>query len=249
LTRFSSTSKGRKPARIRGVIFDLDDTLYDERQFVRSGFRAVSDHMAKKYGINEQSFCHLLWGVFLKEGRMNVFDKALKYFDMYKRELVLEMVETYRAHFPNITISKNDLKVLLKIKERFRTGLITNGIREVQENKVEALKIKEFFDVIMYATEYGGKSNSEVFLTALEKLSVRTSESIYIDDNPFEGLCTAKKLGIFTVRILRGDYKTLKISDNQLKPDFEIENLRGLFDIVGLIQRKRVHLSRISARD
>lgn len=63
---------------IEAVIFDLDNTLYDEKQFVRSGFRAVSNRMAEKYGIKEEKLYDLLLNIFSKQGRNEVFDNALR---------------------------------------------------------------------------------------------------------------------------------------------------------------------------
>ena len=50
------TDPGRTPQQVRGVIFDLDDTLYPERTYVRSGYRAVAADLgrpeaAEKYAV------------------------------------------------------------------------------------------------------------------------------------------------------------------------------------------------------
>jgi putative hydrolase of the HAD superfamily len=206
--------------------------LYDENQFVRSGFRAVSNLMAKEYGINKQTLNHLLLNIFLKEGRERVFDKALKDLTIYRKEIVMEMVETYRSHFPNIRLYSDALEVLCETSRRYLTALITDGNREVQENKVRALGIRDHFKVITYAIEFGGKNNSGSFLATLERLNVEPSESMYIDDDPLKALATAKRLGIHTVRILKGENRGIKIIDRQCRPEFEISNLRQLFEVI-----------------
>jgi putative hydrolase of the HAD superfamily len=217
--------------RIKAVIFDLDNTLYDEKQFVRSGFRAVSNHMAEKYGMNREKLYDLLLSIFSKQGREKVFDIALKKLNLYKKEVVLEMVEVYRTHFPNITLNKDAQEVLPKLKKKYTIGLITDGIKKVQESKVEALNIKDLFDVITYAVEHGGKNNIQAFQVTLEKLEVKPSETICVDDNPLKGFVVAKKHGIHTVRILRGEHRDLKVNKH-CKPEFEIKNLRQLFNVI-----------------
>ncbi|MCK4528882.1 HAD-IA family hydrolase, partial [candidate division WOR-3 bacterium] len=211
--------------------FDLDNTLYNEKQFVRSGFRAVSNYMVEKYGINEERLYDLLLSTFSKQGREKVFDKALKKLNLYKKEIVLEMVEVYRNHSPKITIYRDTQEVLPKLKKKYRVGLITGGVKKVQESKVKALNIEGFFDSITYAIEHNGKNNTQVFMATLEKLRVKPSESIYIDDNPLKGFFVARKLGIHTVRILRGEHKELK-GDKPYYPEFEIRNLRQLLNII-----------------
>lgn len=223
---------------IEAVIFDLDDTLYDERQFVRSGHRAVSNYLAEKYGVNRESCYRLLSSIFSKQGRSNLFDSALQKLNIYNKETVQEMVRVYRNHLPKIFLFKEAQKLLLKLKEKYRLGLITDGALEVQKNKVKTLKIQDFFDVITYAVEYGGKHSVEPFLATLKKLKVPASQSIYVDDNPLKGFSAARKTGIRTVRILTGPSKNLRIVDEGCKPEFEIQNLQQLFKVIYIIQEE-----------
>lgn len=215
---------------IKAVIFDLDNTLYDERQFVESGFRAVSEYATKKHGVNEEKFYSLLL-FFLKYGRKKVFDRALKKLNMYNKENVLAMVKVYRDHIPRIKVSRDDLEVLLEIRKKYRTGLITDGIKVTQKNKVEALNLQNHFDVITYAIEYGGKKDVDTFQTTLKKLDANPSETIYVDDNPLKGCLVAKELGIHTVRILRGEYRDLKV-DKDFEAEFEIRDLKQIVDVI-----------------
>lgn len=137
------------------------------------------------------------------------------------------MVKVYRSHFPNIKLYKDAQKVLPEMKKRYRVGLITDGIKKVQEKKVEALNIKDLFDVITYAIEHGGKNNIQPFQATLEKLGVEPSESIYIGDSPLKGFDMAKKLGIHTIRILRGEYRDRE-ADKRNKPQLQIKDLHQL---------------------
>ena len=223
---------------VEAVIFDLDDTLYDERKFVRSGHRAVSSYLAEKYGVDRESCYRLLSNIFSNQGRSNVFDSALKKLNIYRKETVQEMVTVYRNHIPSIVLFREAQKLLAKLKKKCRLGLITDGVLEVQKNKVKTLKIQHLFDVITYAVEYGGKHSVKPFLVTLKKLKVPASESIYVDDNPLKGFSAAKKTGIRTVRILRGPNKNLRIVDEGCKPEFEIQNLQQLFKVICTIQKE-----------
>lgn len=217
--------------KIKALIFDLDDTLYDEKQFVKSGFRTASKCVATNYGINEEILYNTLLNTFFDRGREKVFDTALKTLNIYKKRIVLEMLNAYRNHLPNITLFSDAQEILPQVRREYRTALFTDGLKEVQENKVKALKIGNFFDVITYAVEYGGK-NIQAFSTTLERLKAEPSESIYIDDNPMKAFAVAKKLGIHIVQILRGENKNLKVTDEQCRPQFEILNLQQLSDVI-----------------
>ena len=218
--------------RVDAVIFDMDNTLYDEKQYVRSGFKAVSEYMAEKFKMDKDQMFRLFWRIFSKKGRGEVFNIALREFNMKKEETIQEMINVYRNHSPNITVFKDTEDTLSKLRQRHHLGLITDGVKKVQEVKVEALKIASFFDAITYAVEYGGKNN-EAFLTTLEKLKTKPPNSVYIDDNPTKTFAIAKKLGIHTIRIRKGENKSIANADEQCKPDFEIRNLE---EVLGIIQ-------------
>ena len=50
---FYIAAKSARSARvIKAALFDLDDTLYPERSYVESGFRVVSDFLAKRFGLD-----------------------------------------------------------------------------------------------------------------------------------------------------------------------------------------------------
>ena len=147
------------------------------------------------------------------------------------------MLKVFKA-LSKIALFSDAEEVLPKVHEDSRTALLTDGLTRVQKNKVEALKIKGFFDVITYAAEYGGK-NIQAFSTILEKLKVEPSASMYVDDNPFKGFAAAKKLGIHTVRILRGEHKDRKVIDEHCKPEFEILNLHQLHTLICSIRNVR----------
>jgi putative hydrolase of the HAD superfamily len=220
----------------RAVLLDLDNTLYDEHQFVKSGFKAVSQAMAQKFGINEKTVYRSFSHIFLKHGRKQVFTQVLGDLGIYDDEIVSEMVEVYRSHMPHISAFRDAHNVLLRIKQKCSLGLITDGLRGIQENKVKALNLSGYFDVITYADDYGGKYSPKPFLVTLEQLQVTANESVYVDDNPQKGFAVAKELGIQTVRILRGEHKNLKVDDERCKPDFEIRNLYQLENLVNYLQ-------------
>jgi putative hydrolase of the HAD superfamily len=216
----------------KAVLLDLDNTLYDEHQFVNSGFKAVSKAMAIKFGIDQKTVYRSFKHVFLKHGRKQVFTQVLGNLGIHDDEIVSEMVEVYRNHLPHVSTFNDVPDVLLKIKQICSLGLITDGLREVQENKVKALNLSGYFDVITYADEYGGKYSPKPFLATLEQLRVKADESIYVDDNPQKGFAVANELGIRTVRILKGEHRNLKIDDERCKPNLEINNLYQLVNLV-----------------
>ena len=224
---------------IRAILFDLDDTLYDEMQFVKGGFEAVSSYTSKNANVNQNVVYQLLLDVLEKHGRGQTFDIALKKLGLYNKNLIPKLVEVYRTHKPKLSLYSEVRTVLSTLrKQGYKLGLITDGNVKVQRNKVEALKIKDFFDCIIFSDEYGiekQKPNSFPYRKVMEELKVSARETIYIGDNPYKDFVSAKKLGIHTIRIMRGQYKNVTLN-KEFEAEYQIINLGELIDIVPQIK-------------
>lgn len=220
---------------IWAILFDLDDTLFDEMQFIKGGFKAVSSYISKNNNIDQRVVYQLLLDVLEEHGRGKTFDIVLKKLSLYNEKLIPKLVEVYRTHKPNLFLYPEVSTVLSSLrKQGYKLGIITDGNVEVQRNKVEALKIKDFFDCMIFSNEYGiekQKPNPLPYQKAMEKLEASANETVYIGDNPYKDFITARKLGIFTIRIMRGQYKNIKLR-KEYKSDCQIQNLENIFNVI-----------------
>ena len=99
---------------ITTVVFDLDDTLYDELEYCRSGFAAVAEFLAGPAGAPcaERIFA-ALWGQFTAGNHTKTFNAALDELGLsYDDELVRELVGVYRTHTPRIALPQDSRDVL-----------------------------------------------------------------------------------------------------------------------------------------
>ena len=220
---------------IQAILFDLDDTLYDETQFVKGGFKAVSLYISKSNNIEQRVVYQMLLDVLEEHGRGKAFDIVLKKLGLYNEKLIPKLVEVYRTHKPNLFLYPEVSTVLSSLrKQRYKLGIITDGNVEVQRNKVSALAVKDFFDCIIFSDEYGiekQKPNPLPYKKAMEKLEASANETVYIGDNPYKDFITARKLGIFTIRIMRGQYKNIKLR-KEYESDCQIQNLEDIFNVI-----------------
>jgi putative hydrolase of the HAD superfamily len=219
---------------IRCVLFDLDGTLYDEKDFVMSGFRAVSEYLSKIRGVDAKKCFNIL---------MNDFESGLrgKNFDTLIEKLGLnieipDLVQVYRQHKPRIQLFADAQEILDKLKGSLYLGLITDGWREVQQRKVASLKVRRYFDVITFTDAHGKenwKPSPKPFEITLEKLRVGAKESMYVGDNPMKDFIGTKKLGIITVRIRRGggEYDSIEL-DAEHEADYNITSLVKLQELI-----------------
>ena len=77
----------KKLNNLKAIVFDLDDTLYPEMEFVMSGFRAVAKYLAKKYKLSSSKIFNILKSDFKKGIREKNFNFLLEKLNLSKKEL------------------------------------------------------------------------------------------------------------------------------------------------------------------
>lgn len=218
---------------IKAVIFDLDDTLFPEIEYVKTGFKCVEDKISKMYDIEVNSgFLLDLYAI----DKSNVYNKALDILNLkYNASVIQELVDTYREHIPiGIQLYHDVEKTLEHIKILgLKLGIITDGRPIGQRNKISQLDISEIFDSIIITDELGGekfrKPHELPFILMADDLQINIDEMMYIGDNPSKDFAIKEKFDITTVQILRnGIYSDMKYTKN-IKPDYVINSLEELF--------------------
>lgn len=198
---------------ITAVVFDLDDTLYPEQQFVLSGFRAVGDWLEEHYG--QSAFFGTASRLFDAGSRGDIFNRALGLLDMNQEEVfVKRLVEVYRQHKPALSLYEDAAWAINRFKAAKKLGLITDGYLLVQQNKVSSLGISRRFDAICYSDQYGRecwKPSPVPYRKIMDDLDCGGNACAYIADNPAKDFVTARALGWLTFQIDRqgGEYAHL----------------------------------------
>ena len=188
---------------IQALVFDLDDTLYPESEFVASGYRAVARHVARQYGCCDRDVFRAMMSAFATYGRECVLPTLNRQFLAEKVELS-ELVEVYRAHTPQIGLFAGYGDLLSNLRESYRLGIITDGLPEVQKRKVQALKLGDKVDHIVYTWEHGKemqKPHPHSFLYMMGLLGSEPSTSLFIGDNLEKDLQGAHGAGMKYVQV------------------------------------------------
>lgn len=190
---------------VKAVIFDLDDTLYMENEFVEYGLKNAANVAETVYGIvNANEKIRSLY----QESKVNVFDRLVNAETIKDKEIaVAGLVKAYRNCEPkNLHCNPGVLDLLKTLKKKgVRTGIITDGFADVQKSKIKALGIQEYIDEIVITDELGGvqcrKPNPIGFEKMLKMLDVKPQEMVYIGDNPNKDFAIKKYLPIITARV------------------------------------------------
>ncbi|MHC4433163.1 MAG: HAD family hydrolase [Planctomycetota bacterium] len=190
------------------VIFDLDDTLYDEIEYCRSGFAAVSEFLANTRDAHDrESIFSALWGQFTAGNHTRTFNAALDELAMACDDKhVLELVKVYRNHVPKITLPEESRSILIELSSKYALGLLTDGFLPAQRLKVQQLGIEGYFQSIVYTEELGRefwKPSPAGFEKIMRDLNTRAENSVYIADNEEKDFIAPNRLGLSTVQLLR----------------------------------------------
>lgn len=193
---------------ITTIIFDLDDTLYDEIDYCRSGFKAVSNSLVNLSGkVSKERIFGALWEQFDAGNRTKTFNVALEQLGVaYDDRLIADLVNVYRSHSPKITLPQESRKVLERLGDRYTLALLTDGFLPAQQLKVKALGIEKYFKCIIYTEQLGReywKPSPAGFEKIMETLNVRPGNTAYVADNEEKDFIAPNRLGFMTVQIIR----------------------------------------------
>lgn len=187
------------------VAVDLDDTLFLERAYVRSGFEAVGAWAEQALGI--PGFAERAWAAFEAGRRGDVFDRVLRAAGVRPtRSVVAELIRRYRAHAPRLSILPDARAALDALRGAVRVAAVTDGPLVAQQAKVAAIGLERWAAPIVYTAELGpgfGKPHPRAFALVERAAGARGPECVYVADNPAKDFAGPAARGWTTVRIRR----------------------------------------------
>lgn len=191
----------------RGLIFDLDDTLYLERDFVFSGFAAVGEWWRRKTG--QADFAARCARIFDAGVRDKIFDLALA--DVGSDpdpSLVEQLVTVYREHQPSISLASDVARFFSHRHDDAFVGIITDGPAPTQRAKIKALGLDEKAHLILCTDAWGiayRKPHPRAFEAVESASRLPSSRLTYVADNATKDFVTPRARGWKTVQILRAE--------------------------------------------
>lgn len=194
------------------LVFDMDDTLYDEATYVRSGFMAVARSLAPILGKSAKHLHEEMIVLSEQIGRGKVFDSLLERHGKLSRRLVRECLSSYRRHKPEIHLHQAGKDCLSRFRH-LPLYVVTDGNKTAQASKVRALdlasKVKKVFITHRYGLHHS-KPSPHCFQIIQKLEDVPTSQILYIGDNPSKDFVGIRPLGFQTLRVLTGPYSFAK---------------------------------------
>lgn len=176
---------------IKGVIFDLDDTLYSEKEYVKSGYKKIGEFIGREDAAKK------MWGYF-ENGKPAIDAYLEEIGEMDKKD---ECLDIYRNQIPDITLYKGVNNMILELKTKgIKIGVITDGRPKSQRGKLKALGLDKMVDDIIITDELGGiqfrKPNDISFRIMQNRWRIPFEQIVYVGDNSNKDFHAPRQLGM-----------------------------------------------------
>jgi len=224
--------------KVKAVVFDVDDTLYDSslqmrmtrlnavRAMIEAGLPAdlemaykTLEEIADQYGPHyTRHFDKLLERLGLKWSPRVIAAGVVAY---------RETSDAYLKPFPDT------VPTLVRLRDqRYRLGVASEGRSVKQWQKLIQLGIHHLFHSVVISEDSGTEEFSvDVFKECLEELEAKPRETIYVGSKPNKGILYANRAGMITVRIRKGDSVAEEPAQPEGKAKYEIERLSEIFGV------------------
>jgi putative hydrolase of the HAD superfamily len=200
-------------SKIKAIVFDLDDTLYPQVAYKRSGFKAVASWLAEKRGIDSAETLRALEAILKRFGASypNMFDRLVERLNL-ESGLVPELVSVFIDHNPQIDCFEGIFPMLERLKRTYHLGILTDGRLSVQMKKITALGLENRVDSILCSDSMGlEKPAPELYAWFENAFQLDGPNLMYVGDNPAKDFYGVNQRQWDTVQVKTGERVEKKI--------------------------------------
>lgn len=194
-----------RPDAPPALVFDLDGTLFRERDFAARGFTEATRALLPAADAARAAQACL--ALFDAGERAHLFRRALVRCGLpHDPTRVAALSQAYRTHRPHIALAPDAGRLLRWLPRSVPTGLISVGRRDVQLLKLRALDLTDRFDHVVLV-EDTKRDEAPDRLHAFERMERRLGRSgrslVYVADDPAADFVVPHARGWMTVQVAR----------------------------------------------
>ncbi len=196
---------------IKGLLLDLDNTLYRYEPAHQAGLAVVLDclHSLSKiskaelelvYEQGKQQVKRRLHATAASHHRLLYIQAMLEQLGSFSPKLTTDLYKQYwAAFFATMKPLPGLNESLGRLAETYRIGIITNFVADIQYQKLEQLGIDHLITYLITSEEVGcEKPDQKIFLAACKKMQLRPEELCMIGDDLAADIIPAQHLGMET---------------------------------------------------
>ena len=201
----------------KGILFDLDNTLYEYAPCDESGLEAAWHTFAASIPLSQERFREVhdairdRWAATLSgqaaSHNRGLFFKAIveTVSGRSQSKLAIQLHDAYwRSFHDRMSLNADARGLLAGLEERdYRLALVSNHVALPQLGKVNALGIESHFPVIVTSEEAGvEKPHRRIFALAFERLQIEAEDAIFVGDDARTDMAGASSVGMTTIQML-----------------------------------------------
>ena len=216
--------------RIKAIIFDLDDTLYDcSGTLVLKSRKLAAKIISKAVKCSETEALKLQLELEDRLGpKADIFHKIVNQYNLPEDfcEEISNTINTLEVEgatlFPGTMASIDELR-----RTGYKLFLVTFGNREIQEKKIKVLDLESAFDEIIITENPLGKE--KCFKEILAKYGLEPEQVLCVGDKIKDEIEVGKRLGMSTALMKHGrHYHFYKSEINDGEPYLHITKVSDL---------------------
>ncbi len=225
--------------KIKAIIFDLDDTLYDCTGLLTEASRKRAAKAMAESGIpcTEQEIVQMQNDALEKYGPYyHVFNEIANKYGA-GQDVVRNALHAYNSSkvsgiqpFPDVKPTLKELK-----QEGFKLFLVTVGVHQRQEEKIKLLKFNRLFDEVIISDQEVGLLLEECYEMLIKRHNLEPDEVAVVGDRVREELRIGKSMGMTTIRMLHGKYKMTTKSRFEENADYKIKRIFQIPTVIKLL--------------
>lgn len=217
---------------IRGILFDLDNTLVDREASIRSYAEVFHREFGHLLPIGPESIAKKLIvadsGGYKKKADMLA---TISSWPEWQSPPEMSYIDRHWMwEFPPIAVPMDKMIPTIEVLagRGIKLGIITNGSARAQNAKIMALHLWRYFPVILVSETVGlRKPDPRLFRMAVEKLELSPDEVGFVGDHPEVDINGAERAGLTGIW-LSGFHPW---PGNLIAPIFQIQRLSDILEL------------------
>ncbi len=225
--------------KIKAILFDIEDTLYDSSLQMRMArLNAIRAMNEAGLPVDLEIGYKMLEEIVKDYGPHYTkhFDKLLERLGLkWNPRVIAAGVVAYRETSQVYLKPFSDaVPTLIKLRDLgYKLGVVAEG-RSVKEwQKLIQLGVDHIFHSVLISEDLGTEELSiDQFLEGTRRLNVKPEEAVYVSSKPNRGILYANKAGLVTIRLRRGDSSAEKPKVPEARAKYTIDRLSEIMDIL-----------------
>jgi len=193
---FNKSSVSNILKRYQNIIFDLDNTLYKETDYLFPAYSEIAKKIELSEGIKSEIISNYLINEFTQFGRENLFNKLIINYQLEESYLSLA-IKILRNHKPSQKIllyQKMHEFIITAYKAAKKLFILTNGNKIQQTNKISCINWPIQLDAIniIFANDFMPKPSAKALIFIIKNFNLIRKDTLMIGDIYTDELCATR---------------------------------------------------------